>query len=156
MENTINNINNSHNSDIKFKLGFLIPILILVGLMAAFWAAATLYAPLEVRLPPGTHHLIRYDFEFFYFAHAIISTINVALLIILLIMFISVYRKTKSEFSFGLIIFGFAFLLKDIVSSPFMVSVFSFYASGLGPFIVLPDIFEFAALTALLYLNIKY
>ncbi|XHH09699.1 MAG: hypothetical protein ACFCUE_03485 [Candidatus Bathyarchaeia archaeon] len=141
------------NSSIKFKIGLLLPILVLVGFFAAFWAASILYTPPEQRPRPV---FIQYDFEFFYFAHAIISTLNVALLVVLLITFISVYKKTKSEFSFGLIIFGFAFLLKDIVSSPFTVSAFSFYVSGLGPFIVLPDLFEFAALSVLLYLSIKY
>jgi hypothetical protein len=146
----------SSNSNVRFKLGLLLPLLILVGLFAAFLAASMLYTPMPLRYPPGGHMFIRYDFEFFYFAHAIISTINITLLITLLIIFISIYKKTKSEFSFGLIIFGFTFLLKDIISSPFLTNAFSFYATGLGPFIVLPDLFEFATLTALLYLNIKY
>lgn len=143
-------------SDIKFKIGLLLPILILVSLFAAFWAASILYTPIEQRQPPVGQNFIYYDFEFFYFAHAIVSTLNVALLIVLLITFISVYKKTRSEFSFALIIFGFAFLLKDLFSSPFTASVFHFFPMGLGPFIVLPDLFEFAALTVLLYLSIKY
>lgn len=140
----------------KFKIGLLLPILILVSLFAAFWAASILYTPIEQRQPPVGQNFIYYDFEFFYFAHAIVSTLNVALLIVLLITFISVYKKTRSEFSFALIIFGFAFLLKDLFSSPFTASVFHFFPMGLGPFIVLPDLFEFAALTVLLYLSIKY
>jgi len=144
------------NSSIKFKIGLLIPIFVLVGLFATFWAASILYAPQEIASKTPIVGHINNDFEFFYFAHAIISTLNVALLIVLLITFISIYRKTKSEFSLGLIIFGFAFLLKDLLSSPFTASVFSFYASGLGPFIVLPDLFEFAAIWVILYLSIKY
>ncbi|MCL2691181.1 MAG: hypothetical protein FWE56_02870 [Candidatus Bathyarchaeota archaeon] len=155
MENKMNNNNSGH---IRFKIGLLLTIIVLVGLFAAFIAAFMMPAPLPMRPPhPGGHQvIIRYDFELFYLAHAIFSTVNIALLIILLIMFLSVYRKTKSEFSFGLIIFGFTFLLKDIVASPFLPSIFSFYASGLGPFIVLPDLFELVALTVLLYLYIKY
>jgi hypothetical protein len=146
---------NKMKSDLKFKIGLLLPILILVSLFAAFWAASILY-PSEMPQTRQIQPVPMWDFEFFYIAHAIISTLNVALLIVLLITFISVYRKTKSEFSFGLIIFGFAFLLKDLTSSPFTASVFSFAASGLGPFIVLPDLFEFAALSVLLYLSVKY
>jgi hypothetical protein len=143
------------NSSIKFKIGLLLPILILVGLFAAFWAASILSPP-SLRQPPGGQYAISYDFEFFYYAHAIVSTLNIALLVVLLITFISIYRKTKSEFSFALIIFGFAFLLKDLTSSPFTASIFHFFPLGLGPFVVLPDLFEFAALTVLLYLSIKY
>jgi len=147
-------------SDIKFKIGLLLPILILVSLFAAFWAASILYPlePPEIRRIPGISvgQYLSYDYEFFYIAHAVISTLNVALLIVLLITFISVYKKTRSEFSFALIIFGLAFLLKDLFSSPFTASVFHFFPMGLGPFIVLPDLFEFAALSVLLYLSIKY
>ncbi|MDR2699319.1 MAG: hypothetical protein LBC12_00605 [Nitrososphaerota archaeon] len=146
-----NNMTNS-SSSLKFKIGLLLPIFILVCLFAAFWAASIIYSPIQ----RPSHYFTPADFEFFYFAHAIISTINVALLLVLSIIFISVYRKTRSEFSFGLIAFGFAFLLKDIASSPFVAGIFSFYATGLGPFIVLPDIFELAALSVLLYLNLKY
>jgi hypothetical protein len=137
----------------KFKIGLILPILVLVGLFAGFWAASNLYTPQQRHVQPPASV---YDFEFFYFAHSIVSTINIALLVVLLITYISIYRKTKSEFSFGLTIFGFAFLLKDVTSSPFVVNAFSFYMSGLGPFAVLPDLFEFAALTVLLYLSIKY
>jgi hypothetical protein len=146
--------NMSNSSSVKFKIGLLLPILILVGLFAAFWAASILCAPFPRHVPPQQISL--YDFEFFYFAHTIVSTLNIALLVVLLITYVNVYSKTKSEFSFGLIIFSFALLLKDLMSSPFIVNAFSFYASGLGPFAVLPDLFEFAALIVLLYLSIKY
>jgi hypothetical protein len=153
MENNMTNTNNDDNRrSLKFKIGLLLPIFILAGLIAALLAASILYSPIQK--PP--QYFTPYDFEFFYYAHAIISTVNIALLIVLSIIFISVYRKTRSEFAFGLIVFGFAFLLKDIVSSPFMAGIFSFAASGLGPFIVLPDIFELAALSVLLYMNLKY
>lgn len=138
----------------KFKLGLLLPILVLVALFAAFWAASILYEPQQ--LIQRSQFTSRYDFEFFYFAHSIFSTINIALLSILVITYVSIYNKTKSEFSFGLIIFAGIFLLKDITSSPFVSSPFGFFASGLGPFAVLPDLFEFAALTVLVYLSIKY
>jgi hypothetical protein len=150
MENNMTNSSSSSSS--KFKIGLFLPTFILIGLFVTFWAVSTVYSPLQN--PPG--QLTPNDFEFFYFAHAIFSTINIALLIALSIIFISVYRKTRSEFSLGLIVFGLAFLLKDIAASPFMAGIFSFYASGLGPFIVLPDIFEFAALSVLFYMNLKY
>jgi hypothetical protein len=145
---------NEMESNRKFKLGLLLPILILVALFGAFWAASIIYQPQQI--PQRSQFISRYDFEFFYIAHAIFSTINIALLIVLVINYVNIYNKTKSEFSFGLVIFASVFLLKDILSSPFVSSPFGFIASGLGPFAVLPDMFEFAALTVLLYLSIKY
>jgi hypothetical protein len=145
---------NNNNSSLNFKIGLLlIALIIAASLFATFYATSILYSPPPTRPP---QHFTPNDFEFFYYAHAIFSTINISLLIILSIIFISIYKKTKSEFSFGLIVFGFAFLLKDLASSPFMAGIFSFYASGLGPFIVLPDVFELIALSVLLYMNLKY
>jgi hypothetical protein len=144
---------NQMSNDWKFKLGLLLPILVLVALFAAFWAASIVYHPFPQREPTI---ISRYDFEFFYIAKAVFSTINIALLSILVITFVSIYRKTKSEFSFGLIIFAGVFLLKDVASSPFVAAWFSFNPFNLGPFAMLPDMFEFAALTVLVYLSIKY
>jgi hypothetical protein len=146
-------MDNTMRDSRKFKIGLLLPILVLVGLFAAFWAASILYSPPQRHVQPQINV---YDFEFFYFANAIVSTLNIALLVVLLITYISIYKKTKSEFTFGLIIFGFAFLLKDVSSSPFVANIFGFMSSGLGPFVVLPGMFEFAALSVLLYLSIKY
>jgi len=144
------------SSSVKFKIGLILPFLVLVCLFTAFWAANILTTPTNIQPETKIPGIVEGDFEFFYLAHTIISTINIILLIALLYMFINVYKKTRSEFSFGLIIFGLAFLLKDITASPFIANAFSFYPSGLGPFIVLPDLFEFAILTTLLYLHIKY
>jgi len=144
------------NSSVRFKIGLILPFLVLVCLFTAFWATNTLTTSdtqPNIRRPVD---IVEGDFEFFYLAHTVISTVNIILLIALLFIFINVYKKTRSEFSFGLIIFGIAFLLKDITASPFIANAFSFYPSGLGPFIVLPDLFEFAILTTLLYLHIKY
>ena len=78
------------------------------------------------------------------------------MLIILLLTYINIYSKTRSQFTIGLIIFASAFLMKDLASSPLVAGLFSFRAYGLGPFAFLPGIFEFAALSVLLYLSIKY
>jgi hypothetical protein len=148
---------NEMNSNRKFKLGLLLPILVLVALFAAFLAASIVYQPFP-QLPQreAPTQISRYDFEFFYIVKSVFSTINIALLSILVITYVSIYLKTKSEFSFGLIIFAGVFLLKDITSSPFITSPFGFSLFGLGPFAMLPDMLEFAALTVLVYLSIKY
>jgi hypothetical protein len=151
--NHMTTTNNSNNS-LNFKIGLLLIALIMAAsLFAAFYATSILYSSPPTRPP---QHFTPNDFEFFYYAHAIFSTINISLLIILSMIFIGIYRKTKADFSFGLIVFGFAFLLKDLAASPFMAGIFSFSASGLGPFIVIPDIFELVALSVLLYMNLKY
>ncbi|NWG11022.1 hypothetical protein HXY33_04635 [Candidatus Bathyarchaeota archaeon] len=132
-------------------------ILIVVAFLATLWATSTFWFtrfPWEPRLPPSQD--IVGDIEFFYTAKTVVSTINVTLLVFLLAIYAAIYRKTKSEFTVGLMIFSAVLLLNALASNPFVMWVFGFRPFGLGPFALLPDLFTFAALTVLLYLSIKY
>jgi hypothetical protein len=131
--------------------------LIVVGVLATLWATSTTWfprLPFEGRLPPP--YDIRGDIELFYTVETIVSTINATLSILLLIIYIGIYQKTRSEFTLGLIIFSAVLLLHAVVSIPFVFRAFGFYERGLGPFAMLPDLFSLAALTVLLYLSVKY
>lgn len=148
---------NTHmNNNAKIWLVTIVT-LIAVALVAALWASNTFpFSSSEFperRPPPGD---IFGDFEFYYVAQTAISTVNVALLIFLLTTYIDIYRKTRSQFTFGLIIFSLVFLLRTLSANPLFMSVFGFRAFGLGPFALLPDVFELVALSVLLYLSAKY
>jgi hypothetical protein len=80
----------------------------------------------------------------------------VTLSVVLLVLYINIYLKTRSEFTIGLIIFSAVLLLHAFVSIPLLHGAFGFYEAGLGPFAVLPDVFTCAALIVLLYLSFKY
>lgn len=140
----------------RLKIGLVLTVLVAVAILAACWATVVYEAPFQIRHAPPPEGFVAGDFEVFYVAFTIISTINIALLVIVLLTYINIYSKTHSPFTIGLIIFAFAFLLKDIASHPFVAGLFSFRAYGLGPFAFLPGLFEFAALSVLLYLSIKY
>jgi hypothetical protein len=131
--------------------------LTVVAILAALWAASTFWLPPPPwephRLPP---YDIRGDIELFYTVKAVVSTINVTLSVILLITYVGVYRKTRSEFTIGLVIFSAVFLLNALASNPLVIWAFGFRLFGLGPFAMLPDLFTFAALAVLLYLSVKY
>ncbi|MDR2203960.1 MAG: hypothetical protein LBE76_06665 [Nitrososphaerota archaeon] len=135
---------------LKFKVGLFIPLIAVIILFTAISIAA----PLIQTEPLQKVN----DFDLFYSFHKVFSVINIALLIVLLCVYINIYRKIRSEFAFGLITFGFVFLLKDIVANPFIANTFGYASvmSGLGPFILLPDLFEFAVILILLYINIQY
>ncbi|MEM1507603.1 MAG: hypothetical protein QXN40_03180 [Candidatus Bathyarchaeia archaeon] len=106
----------------------------------------------EIIPPPN---ILIPDIEVFYTAKSIISTVNVTLVLILLLIYVDVYRKTKAQFSAGLIIFSLVLLFYTLSSNPFMHMLFGFRAFGLGPFAMLPDALTFAALIILLYLSLK-
>jgi len=143
----------------NLRIGLVITVvLVAIAILAAFWASATFPFPIsdfsQRRLPPLED--IRGDFEFFYVAQTVLSTVNVTLLIFLLITYIDIYRRTRSQFTIGLIIFSLVFLLNALTANPIFIWFFGFQAFGLGIFALLPDLFEFVALTVLLYLSIKY
>ena len=143
----------------RLKLGLIIAALVAVAVFAAFWAIYLRQQHLpgfQQRRVPPPGGFVPGDFEYFYVAFTIISTINIALLVILTLIYVNIYVKTRSNFTIGLIIFALVFLVEDLTSSPLITSLYGFRAYGLGPFEFLPGLFEFVALTILLYLSIKY
>jgi len=146
-------MNNQMNRDVKILL--IVVILVAVATISTPWAILT-YRPSPFReehIPPQN---IRGDIEFFYTLKTVLSTVNIVLLIILLINYINIYRKTQSDFTIGLIIFSVVFLMDALTSSPIVMWAFGFRAFGLGPFAMLPDFFKCVTLAILLYLSVKY
>ncbi len=130
--------------------------LVAVALLAGLWAALTFYNPQSPWAPiprPGTNPG---DIEFFYIAKTVFSTLNIALLSFLMLTYADIYRKTRSPFTIGLLMFSIVFLIKEFTSNPMVIRASGFALFGLGPFALLPDLLEFVALTVLLYLSVKY
>jgi hypothetical protein len=133
--------------------------LIVISILAAVWASLTfnnLTSSLFPFRPLPQPEFNPADLEFYYIARTVVSTINIALLVFLIATYVTIYSKTKSEFTIGLLIFASIFLIKDLTASPFITGAFGFRLYGLGPFAMLPDLFELAALSVLLYLSVKY
>jgi hypothetical protein len=147
-------MNRKMNTSIKIW-AIIIVALTAIAFLAALWASYTLPSPQFPERPLPSQY-IRGDLEFYYIMQAVISTVNIVLLVFLLTIYVDVYRKTRSQFTVGLIIFSSVFLLRALTANPLFMSVFGFRAFGLGPFALLPDLFEFVALTVLMYLSIKY
>ncbi len=139
------------------KIGILLVILLgLSGLLAliitdyqANQGTGSPFGPRVFRANPG-------DIELYYLARTVLSTVNIVLTIILILNYVSIYLKTKSQFTVGLLVFASFFLIKDITWSPFVIGFAGFGVFGLGPFAFLPDLFEMAALIVLFYLSVKY
>lgn len=140
-------------------LVILLPILAAVAILAATWATSTFWQPRFPWMPRERPPYVMYvtgDLEFFYIAKTVISTLNIVILIFLLAVYLDIYRKTRSEFTIGLIIFSTALLFYAFTSNPIIMWLCGFVPFGLGPFALLPELFTFAALVVLLYLSVKY
>jgi hypothetical protein len=141
--------------DKRLKVGLIFALLVVVAILATFWVvfeSIPQFPSFQPRVPPK---FVPGDIEFFYAGYTILSTINIALLIVLTLIYVDIYVKTRSQFTIGLVIFASVFLMKDVASNPLVISLFRFRAYGLGPFEFLPGLFEFFALSVLLYLSVK-
>ncbi len=150
----------NHDMNKKVTIWLILVTVVAVALLTALWA--TTYQPLPSPpspwepWQPRRDFPVRGDIELYYTVKTVISTINVTLLIFLLITYIDIYVKIKSEFTIGLIIFSMVLLFYALASNPLMHWIFGFRAFGLGPFAMLPDLFTCVALAVLLYLTLKY
>ena len=145
-------------SRIPIALATVIVIaVVVIAVLATIWAISPNQfgsSPFGPR--PFPRGPIRGDIQLFYTLQTVFSVVNMTLSIALLLMYVSIYRKTQSEFTVGLIIFSAVLLLYAFVSLPLLHRVFGFNEFGLGPFAVLPDLFTCIALAVLLYLTFRY
>ncbi len=153
-----------HEMNKNVKIWLILATLVAVALLTAFWTTTHMPLPSPLEPPPSPWKpweprrelSVRGDIEVYYTVKTVISTINATLLIFLLITYVDIYLKTKSEFTIGLMIFSMVLLFYALASNPLVHWIFGFYAFGLGPFAMLPDLFTCVALAVLLYLTIKY
>jgi hypothetical protein len=136
----------------------LLAVLLVVASAAVLAAAYVADKSSQQRFPFGRGSYLPNpaDLDFYYVARTIFSTLNIVLLVVLIINYVSIYLKTHSEFTIGLTLFAVFFLIKDIAWSPFVVHLAGFDVFGLGPFAFLPDLFELIGLSMLLYLTVRY
>ncbi len=136
----------------------MILLAILLGLAALLAVVITSYQAGQVNFPfsPRGVNSPAGDFELYYMARTILSTVNIVLTAVLIFNYVNIYVKTKSEFTFGLLLFAVMLLIKDITLNPIIIGLGGFFVYGLGPFAFLPDLFEMTALLVLFYLSVKY
>ncbi|MFA5771347.1 MAG: hypothetical protein WC974_01265 [Thermoplasmata archaeon] len=94
-------------------------------------------------------------FEQFNALKIAVTTINAVICIILIAQYAGIYRKVKSNFTIGLIIITFALLTYALTSNPLLPMVFGYRGYGMGPFLMIPDIFATLALIVLLYISME-
>ena len=76
--------------------------------------------------------------------------ISIILLLPLLFIYVKNYKTIKSKFCVGLIVFGLLFLIKDISSLYFQISMSSYYTHEVADFALLLNIVEAFAFGVLL------
>jgi hypothetical protein len=81
---------------------------------------------------------------------AIVCAANIGLLLILLFTYVTSYRKLKSQFTLGLIIFATLLIIQNIIFMSFLLVREGFHGPGMGFPVLSLSIVEFGALLVLL------
>src|SRR2546425_945678 len=95
------------------------------------------------------------EFETFEDFGLILSTLNVALLVALLVIYARMYSQTGANFALGLVLVLGALLAETIVGSPLLFRLFDVPPGGQTPFLLIAETFKAAALTIFLYLSLQ-
>ncbi|MFA6319599.1 MAG: hypothetical protein WC108_03140 [Bacteroidales bacterium] len=89
----------------------------------------------------------------FLFERIIINSIASILIAVVLNTYISIYLKTKSNFSLGLVIIAGSLFIQTLTANPFLLDLFNFRLVGSGLFSLVSSITTLIAIIALLYLS---
>lgn len=139
----------------------IIPVIIAVAILTAIWAISySINLPRDAAgnllSPIGPIQSNAADLGIYYVVRSVLFMVNITLLAFLTIKYAVLYSKAKSQFTIVLLMFLLLLLVKDILSSPMVIGIFSFQVAGLGPFALIEPLVELLALSFLLYLNLKY
>lgn len=142
------------------KIGILLAILLALAVMLS--VVLSNYKTNQIQQNQGSPFSPRGqgnfpgDFELYYTFRTVLSTINILLTALLIFNYVGIYKKTRSEFTLGLLLFAGCLLVKDVTLNPIIIGLGGFGLYGLGPFAFIPDLFEMTALLVLFYLSVKY
>jgi hypothetical protein len=147
----------------KQQLLIILAAFAVLTIIIAIFAFYSMSIPPQQALPwlkPHQQNVNDADAILYMVTRTIFNTINLVLLIVLLLTYLGIYLKTRSQFTIGLLLFTSVFLIKDLAASPILLWAFGYGFFGAGPFVlwfvILPDLFELIALSVLVYLSIKY
>jgi hypothetical protein len=99
--------------------------------------------------PPGMRFDTHADFD------VLLSTVSVALLSALVLVYLRTFRETRANFALGLVVVLFALLLESLVASPVLIGAFGHPFGALATFFLIADIFKSAAFAVFLYLSLQ-
>jgi len=87
--------------------------------------------------------------------HTILSTVSIALLLALAVVYVRVYAQTGARFALGITVVLFALLIEALVEYPLFLVLSGPFNLGQGPFLTFADFFTIAAYTVFLYLSLE-
>jgi hypothetical protein len=105
--------------------------------------------------PPSSGYIM--DIFSFIAEHIILSTISIALLVSLVIVYGKIYRQTRANFALGIFIVLLALMFETILNYPILQLLTTGYSVNLAssPLPTLADTFTIVAYSVFLYLSLE-
>jgi hypothetical protein len=100
----------------------------------------------------------RFGPEQFYDAlvlHTVLSTVSIALLVALTLIYLRVYAETGARFALGITVVLLALLLQALVQYPLVLVLSGPYGEGQESFLTFADVFTIIAYAVFLYLSLE-
>jgi len=107
-------------------------------------------------MPPMPPNELRFQDQFLNpinIINTIIVVANIVLLVVLLCIYLKNYRKIKSKFTIGLVLFASLLLLQNVLSVSFALFFEAFGGPEVGSSNFFLNITEFMALSVLLFIT---
>lgn len=135
-----------------------VPIVLLIGLIVGELIAAATAQPSGFELEIGPNGMIFFhplppDPAFGY--HVILTTIEVALLVSLVVIYARMYAETKANFALGLVIVLVALLIQAVLSYPIVEAFIVTPQIEPGFWSPVADIVSVCAYAVFLYLSLE-
>ncbi|MDA4122947.1 MAG: hypothetical protein OK456_07200 [Thaumarchaeota archaeon] len=87
--------------------------------------------------------------------HIILTTISIALLVALVVVYVRMYIETKANFALGLVVVLFALLVQALLSYPLLIGFIGVVYLGPGLSSQVADVFTVCAYIVFLYLSLE-
>jgi hypothetical protein len=88
-------------------------------------------------------------------AAAVLSLVNILLLVGLLVVYGNSFRKVRAEFTAGLLFFAAFFLVQNFLALYSYVAMFMYFASGVGTLVLAITVAQTAGLAVLLWMSLR-
>lgn len=129
-----------------------VPIVLFIGTVAGIIAneiaqAYARFPHFPFRGQPGPNLFLEF--------HIILSTIGIALLVALIVVYARTYMQTRANFILGLLVVLFALLLQSVLTYPVLLELEVTTGFAIVVFSPVADVFSIIAYTVFLYLSLE-
>jgi hypothetical protein len=123
---------------------FVLAVGIVVGLIASYLAPSP-FVPFRFG-PDQFREVLTW--------HILLSTVSIALLVALFLVYFRIYAQTGARFALGIMVVLFALLIQQLFQYPLLLGLAGPFPVGQGLYLSFADLFTIVAYTIFLYLSL--